>query len=137
MHAAERNRQAEQRLLLTRIAAEVGQTLVTLQLRHSQVEAFTRDALPPAQRNVELLRRGWQAGKFDLFRVITALRELAEVRTRYLLMLEQLWLAPSASNGPSVSPSLRPLLRWSLPLPLLLQQVRHDGSIQASGAKPC
>ncbi len=93
VHAAERNRQAEQRLLLTRIAAEVGQTLITLQLRHSQVEAFTRDALPPAQRNVELLRRGWQAGKFDLFRVITALRELAEVRTRYLLMLEQLWLA--------------------------------------------
>lgn len=93
VHAAERNRQAEQRLLLTRIAAEVGQTLATLQLRHSQVEAFVRDALPPAQRNVELLRRGWQAGKFDLFRVITALRELAEVRTRYLLMLEQLWLS--------------------------------------------
>lgn len=91
--AAERNRQAEMKLLLTRIAAEVGQTLASLQLRYSQVESFTRDALPPAERNVDLLRRGWQAGKFDLFRVITALRELAEVRTRYLLMLEQLWLA--------------------------------------------
>jgi cobalt-zinc-cadmium efflux system outer membrane protein len=119
--AAERNRQLEQQLLITRIAAEVGQTLATLQLRHSQVEAFTRDALPPAQRNVELLRRGWQAGKFDLFRVITALRELAEVRTRYLLMLEQLWIAAisleravgeslftATSASASPSPSLAP-----------------------------
>jgi cobalt-zinc-cadmium efflux system outer membrane protein len=93
VRAAEQNRVAEQRLLLNRIAAEVGQAVATLNLRRSQVDAFLRDAVPPAERNVDLLRRGWQAGKFDLFRVITALREKAEVRTRYLLMLEQLWLS--------------------------------------------
>ena len=93
VRAAEQNRAAEQRLLLNRIAAEVGQAVATLQLRRSQVDAFLRDAVPPAERNVDLLRRGWQAGKFDLFRVITALREQAEVRIRYLLMLEQLWLS--------------------------------------------
>ncbi len=93
VRAAEQNRIAEQRLLVNRIAAEVGQAIATLNLRHSQVDAFLRDAVPPAERNVDLLRRGWQAGKFDLFRVITALREQAEVRTRYLLMLEQLWLS--------------------------------------------
>ena len=93
VRAAEQNRMAEQRLLLNRIAAEVGQAVATLHLRRSQVDAFLRDALPPAERNVDLLRRGWQAGKFDLFRVITALREQTEVRTRYLLMLEQLWMS--------------------------------------------
>ena len=93
VRAAEKNRVAEQQLLLNRIAAEVGQAVATLSLRRSQVDAFLRDAVPPAERNVDLLRRGWQAGKFDLFRVITALREQAEVRTRYLLMLEQLWLS--------------------------------------------
>jgi len=93
VRAAEKNRMAEQQLLLNRIAAEVGQAVATLNLRRSQVDAFLREAVPPAERNVDLLRRGWQAGKFDLFRVITALREQAEVRTRYLLMLEQLWLS--------------------------------------------
>jgi cobalt-zinc-cadmium efflux system outer membrane protein len=94
--AAEKNRLAEQQLLRTRIAAEVAQTFRSLQLRRSQVEAFARDALPYAERNVELLRRGWQAGKFDLFRVITALREQSEVKVRYLQMVEQLWLAAFA-----------------------------------------
>ena len=93
VRAAESNRMVEQRLLLTRIATEVGQAVATLNLRRGQVDSFLREAVPPAERNVDLLRRGWQAGKFDLFRVITALREQAEVRTRYLLMLEQLWLA--------------------------------------------
>ncbi len=96
VRAAEKNRLAEQQLLQTRIAAEVAQTFRSLQLRRSQVESFGRDALPFAERNVDLLRRGWQAGKFDLFRVITALREQSEVKVRYLQMVEQLWLAAFA-----------------------------------------
>ena len=94
--AAEKGRLAEQQLLQTRITAEVAQTFRSLQLRRSQVESFARDALPYAERNVELLRRGWQAGKFNLFRVITALREQSEVKVRYLQMVEQLWLAAFA-----------------------------------------
>ena len=79
--------------MVTRIRTEVAQALRILRLRQTQLELFAREALPPAEENVELLRRGWQAGKFDLFRVIAALRERTEVKTRYLTMLEQLWLA--------------------------------------------
>lgn len=93
LQAAERARQAEEKLLTTRIRAEVSQALQTLRLRRIQIEGFAHDALPPAEENVSLLLRGWQAGKFDLFRVITALREMTEIRSRYLSMLEQMWLA--------------------------------------------
>jgi len=108
VRAAERNRQAEEALLLTRIRAEVAGALATLRLRQAQVQAFAADALPPAEENVELLRRGWQAGKFDLFRVITALREMTEVKTRYLTMLEQLWLAGIALERASGTEVLAP-----------------------------
>ena len=91
--AAERARQAEERLLVTRVRSEVAQALQTLRIRRTQLESFARDALPPAEANIELLHRGWQAGKFDLFRVITALREATELRLRYLTMLEQMWIA--------------------------------------------
>ncbi|MFO0623734.1 MAG: TolC family protein [Polyangia bacterium] len=91
--AQELQRQAEERLLLTRIRGEVAVAHRKLQLLRVQVKAFEKDVLPPAERNIELLRRGWQAGKFDLFRVITASRELAETRLRFLDLLEDLWLA--------------------------------------------
>ncbi|HRI50178.1 MAG TPA: TolC family protein [Pseudomonadota bacterium] len=93
LEAAKRVRQAEENLVVTRIRTEVAQALRILRLRQTQLELFAREALPPAEENVDLLRRGWQAGKFDLFRVIAALRERTEVKTRYLTMLEQLWLA--------------------------------------------
>ena len=91
--AAERALELEMRLLKTRIRNEVAVAQRKLLLLRSQVEDFQRTALPPAERNLDLLRRGWQAGKFDLFRVITASRELAETRLRYLDMLEALWSA--------------------------------------------
>ena len=62
-----------------------------LVLLRSQVREFEQEVVPPAERNIELLRQGWQAGQFDLFRVITASRELAETRLRLLDLLEDLW----------------------------------------------
>ena len=93
MQATELQRQAEERLLLTRIRGEVMVAHLKLQLLRVQVKEFQKDVLPPAERNIELLRRGWQAGKFDLFRVITASRELTETRLRFLDLLEDLWIA--------------------------------------------
>ena len=93
VHALEQQRQAEERLLRTRIRGEVTMAHRKLQLLRKQVEEFQKEVLPPAERNIELLRRGWQAGKFDLFRVITASRELMEARLRHLDLLEELWVA--------------------------------------------
>ena len=111
VHATEHQRQAEERLLRTRIRGEVALASRKLQLLRVQVQEFQQNVLPPAERNMELLRRGWQAGKFDLFRVITASRELTETRLRLLDLLEDLWVAaieleravgaPLLQGGPS------------------------------------
>ncbi len=89
--AEERALQSEQRLLAVRIDNEVSLSRRKLLLLRDTVANFQRDILPPAEQNVELLRRGWQAGKFDLFRVITASRELAEARIHYLSLQRDLW----------------------------------------------
>jgi cobalt-zinc-cadmium efflux system outer membrane protein len=91
--AGERVRQNEERLLRVRIRNEVALAHRKMALLCSQEEAFQKTVLPLAERNLELLRRGWQAGKFDLFRVITASRELAETRLRHLDLLDELWKA--------------------------------------------
>ncbi|HRI53059.1 MAG TPA: TolC family protein [Pseudomonadota bacterium] len=91
--AGERARQNEERLLRVRIRNEVALAHRKMALLRSQEEAFQKTVLPLAERNLELLRRGWQAGKFDLFRVITASRELAETRLRHLDLLDDLWKA--------------------------------------------
>lgn len=89
--AAELARQAEEDLLLTRIKGEVTLAHKRLLLLISQAQSYRQTVLPPAEENLGLLRRGWQAGKFDLFRVITASRELSETRLRYLELLGELW----------------------------------------------
>jgi cobalt-zinc-cadmium efflux system outer membrane protein len=91
--AQERKRQAEERLLRNRIVGEVAQAHARVVLLRSQVETFRKDVLPPSENNIDLLQRGWQAGKFDLFRVIAASRELADTRLRGLSLLEELWSA--------------------------------------------
>ena len=83
--------QAEQRLLALRIDNEVTLSRRKLLLLRDTVVNYQRDILPPAEQNVELLRRGWQAGKFDLFRVITASRELAEAHIHFLSLQRDLW----------------------------------------------
>ena len=83
----------EERLLRVRIRNEVALAHRKLMLLRNQEEAFVQTVLPLAERNLDLLRRGWQAGKFDLFRVITASRELAETRLRHLDLLDDLWKA--------------------------------------------
>lgn len=76
-----------------RIVGEVAQAHARVVLLRSQVETFRKDVLPPSENNIDLLQRGWQAGKFDLFRVIAASRELADTRLRGLSLLEELWSA--------------------------------------------
>lgn len=91
--ASEVAQKNEERLLRVRIRNEVALAHRKLALLRSQEEVFAQTVLPLAERNLELLRRGWQAGKFDLFRVITASRELAETRLRHLDLLDDLWKA--------------------------------------------
>jgi cobalt-zinc-cadmium efflux system outer membrane protein len=93
VRAQEQARQTEEQLLVARVRNEVTLAYRALELRRGQARRFQQMVLPPAERNLDLLRRGWQAGKFDLFRVITASRELSETRLRYLDILDDLWVA--------------------------------------------
>lgn len=91
--AEEHTLHSEQKLLLVRIENEVMLARSKLLLLRDRVSNFQKDILPPAEQNVELLRRGWQAGKFDLFRVISASRELTEARIHFLTLQRELWEA--------------------------------------------
>lgn len=91
--AAETTRMTDETLLLRQMHAQVAQAFRVLRLRRDQAQRFRDVVLPPAERNVDLLRRGWQAGKFDLFRVIAASRELTDTRLRYYAILEDFWTA--------------------------------------------
>lgn len=93
LFAQQAQRQSEERLLRNRMMGEVAQAQTRVLLLHRQVEEFQKTVLPPSEGNIELLRRGWQVGKFDLFRVIAASRELADTRLRLLALLEDLWSA--------------------------------------------
>jgi outer membrane protein, heavy metal efflux system len=50
-------------------------------------------ALPAAERALELVETGFRAGRFDLFRLTSALRELNRVKAERLDALETAWLA--------------------------------------------
>ena len=93
LRAQEASRQREASLLTARIHSEVTVAQRKLMMLRKAVETFEKGVLPPAEHNLELLTRGFQAGKFDLFRVIVASRELAETRLRHLDLLGELWSA--------------------------------------------
>jgi outer membrane protein TolC len=49
--------------------------------------------VPAAERTLELVEQGWLAGRFDVFRVATAARDLVRVRAARLDALEMAWRA--------------------------------------------
>lgn len=59
--------------------------------RASEVRLLTEEAIPAARRNLELVERGWRAGKFDLFRVTSATRDLVRLAQARLDVLSAAW----------------------------------------------
>jgi outer membrane protein TolC len=45
-----------------------------------------------AERTLALVETGWRSGRFDIFRVTTAARDVARVRSLRLDALEAAWL---------------------------------------------
>ena len=91
---ADRARFEDERGLVARqVALEVDRAHRGVRARHEQVRIQEREVLPAAERARDLLTQGWQAGKFDLFRVIQASREAGEARRHQIEALGQLWQA--------------------------------------------
>lgn len=59
--------------------------------RREEVGLFEATVLPAAERSRDLVFEGWQSGKFDIFRVLVAERELVHSRLAYLDNLTALW----------------------------------------------
>lgn len=61
--------------------------------RHSEVGIYESTVLVAAERSRDLVFDGWRSGKFDIFRVLVAERELVEARLSYLDNLLALWVS--------------------------------------------
>jgi cobalt-zinc-cadmium efflux system outer membrane protein len=81
----------EHQLVEGEIAHEVERAYRMAQVRAKELERWEREVVPAAETNAKLITEGWRAGKFDLFRVIQAMRETGEVRRRSLELLGALW----------------------------------------------
>jgi outer membrane protein, heavy metal efflux system len=61
--------------------------------RRLELEHLTQNALPVAERTLLYAEAGWQAGRFDLFRLLAAARDALRVRAGRIDVLEAAWLA--------------------------------------------
>jgi outer membrane protein, heavy metal efflux system len=74
-----------------RVRRDVSATRQSLLSRLSQLATLTRDAVPAAERNESLVEEGWKAGRFDIFRLTSATRELNRIRRERLETLLAAW----------------------------------------------
>ena len=88
-----RVRDDERALLARQVALEVDRALRDVRARDEQARIQATEVVPAAERARDLLTQGWQAGKFDLFRVIQVSREAGEARRHQLEALGSLWQA--------------------------------------------
>lgn len=75
------------------VAREVTQALTDYASRVRALALLTEQALPNAERTQALVEAGWRAGRFDIFRLTTATRELLRVRRERLETLAAAWHA--------------------------------------------
>lgn len=94
---AERQRLGEERDITAQaIELEVARLFRAVATHRQQAALWTELVVPAATANVELVRTGWIAGKFDIFRVVQVAREAEEARRRELETLGALWNATIA-----------------------------------------
>ncbi|MDB4940561.1 MAG: outer rane efflux protein [Labilithrix sp.] len=85
--------QRRQELQARRILREVLSIHKAYESRRAELKLIESTAVPAAQRTLELVEQGWLAGRFDVFRVATAARDVARVKASRLDALEAAWLA--------------------------------------------
>lgn len=76
-----------------RVGREVTQALADYASLTRALALLTEQALPNAERTQALVEEGWRAGRFDVFRLTTATRELLRVRRERLETLTAAWHA--------------------------------------------
>lgn len=76
-----------------RVVREVLLARASVVLYQKSLTTLTDKVIPSGERTLELVDLGYRAGKFDIFRVVQAARDLRRVRAHRLDTLEGAWLA--------------------------------------------
>lgn len=79
-------------LELAQVEREVAQAHRAFTERLQQLQLLSEQALPSAQLSQSLVEQGWRAGRFDVFRLTAATRELQRVRAQQLETRLLAWL---------------------------------------------
>jgi cobalt-zinc-cadmium efflux system outer membrane protein len=76
-----------------RLSRQVVAAWNAYEARRQELERITQSAMPAAARTLSFAEAGWQAGRFDLFRLLTAARDALRVRANRIDVLESAWIA--------------------------------------------
>ncbi len=77
---------------LRQVVRDVTAARESYEARRREFAILQSKALPAAEKTLELVETGWLAGRFDIFRVTSAARELGRVRVARVDALEAAWL---------------------------------------------
>ena len=92
VEAARATEAERQELQGRRILREVTAVHAAYESRRRELQLITATSVPAAERTLDLVEAGWLAGRFDVFRVATAARDVARTRGSRLDALEAAWL---------------------------------------------
>jgi outer membrane protein TolC len=84
------------------IEREINARRSNYELRRAALQELDKNAIPAAERNLELIDKGWRLGRFDVFRLTTAAREVHRLRALRVAVLSAAWverLALSRADG--------------------------------------
>ena len=91
---ASKDRLAQEHLLVDReISLEVEHAYQRVISTYEQAKLLETRIAPAAETGVSLITEGWRAGKFDLFRVVQASREVGDARRAQLEAIRDFWQA--------------------------------------------
>ena len=76
-----------------RLSRDVVAAWNAYEARRLELERLTQRAMPAAARTLSFAEAGWQAGRFDLFRLLTAARDALRLRASRIDVLEAAWIA--------------------------------------------
>jgi outer membrane protein TolC len=75
-----------------RITREVTSARSAYEARRAELAVLADQAIPAAERNLTLIETGWRSGRFDVFRVTAASRDLVRSKGLRLDALEAAWM---------------------------------------------
>jgi outer membrane protein, heavy metal efflux system len=74
-----------------RLDFDLRATMAGYQARVAELDQLTKDGIPAAEQRLQLVETGWRSGRFDIFRLTTAARELVQMKATRLTLLQELW----------------------------------------------